>query len=72
MTYKAAGGNNTGFIKLCGGLVVSDYDINGTNSFFGCYPEKMPSQTAGMAGGGTITVIPSTTRSWKVTIGGYN
>ncbi len=73
MTYRAAGGNNTGFVKLCGGLIVGDYDIKGTNSYLGLYPEKMPDVLSGLTGGGDMSggPISSSTRTWKISIGGY-
>lgn len=61
-----------GVIKLCGGLTVGDYDIQAIHSYIGCYPDKMPNELAGMAGGGEMPdKLAGTTKSWKITIGGY-
>lgn len=64
--YKASGGNNAGVIKLCGGMIVSDYDIMGVNSYMGCYPEMMPKQLAGIGGGVIVGNLGGAVKSWKL------
>lgn len=74
MSYLAAGGAQAGgLVKLLGGLTVGDYDIRAIHSYIGCYPDKMPNELAGMAGGGSIAdgKLSGTTKSWKIEIGGY-
>lgn len=70
----AQGDNNGGgYVRLCGGLTVGDYDLAGFESYIGCYPDKMPNEIAGMAGGGSMAggKLGGTTKSWKIEIGGY-
>ena len=74
MSYLAAGGQQAGgLLKLCGGMTVGDYDIQAVNGYIGCYPDKMPNELAGMAGGGSMAggKLTGTSKSWKVAIGGY-
>lgn len=74
MSYMAQGDNNGGgYVRLCGGLTVGDYDLAGFESYIGCYPDKMPNEIAGMAGGGSMAggKLGGTTKSWKIEIGGY-
>ena len=74
VSYLAAGGAQAGgLIKLCGGMTVGDYDIQAIHAYIGCYPDKMPNELAGLAGGGSMAggKLPGTTKSWKVEIGGY-
>ena len=74
VSYLAGGGAQAGgLIKLCGGMTVGDYDIQAIHAYIGCYPDKMPNELAGLAGGGTMAggKLPGTTKSWKVEIGGY-
>lgn len=75
MSYLASSTTQAGGLcKLCGGLTVGDYDIRAIYSFIGCYPDKMPNELAGMAGGGSIAggKLAGTTKTWKVVIGGYS
>lgn len=74
VSYLAAGGAQAGgLLKLCGGMTVGDYDIQAINAYIGCYPDKMPNELAGMAGGGNMSggKLGGTTKSWKIEIGGY-
>lgn len=73
MSYLAAGGAQAGgLLKLCGGMTVGDYDIQAINAYIGCYPDKMPNEIAGSAGGGTAgPKLGGTSKSWKIKIGGY-
>lgn len=74
MSYIANGEDSgEGFIRLCGGMTVGDYELSGFNSFIGCYPDKMPNEIAGMTGGGSMSggKLSGTTKSWKITVGGY-
>lgn len=74
VSYLASGGAQAGgLLKLCGGMTVGDYDIQAINAYIGCYPDKMPNELAGMAGGGSMAggKLGGTTKSWKITIGGY-
>lgn len=74
MSYLAAKAAQAGgVIKLVGGMTVGDYDIQAIDSFIGCYPDKMPNELAGMAGGGTMSggKLTGTSKSWKIKIGGY-
>lgn len=74
MSYLASSTTQAGGLcKLCGGLTVGDYDIRAIYSFIGCYPDKMPNELAGMAGGGSMAggKLTGTTKSWKIEIGGY-
>lgn len=73
MTFLASGGSGGGFVKICGGMTVSDYDFNSTQGYIGCYPDKMPNEIAGMKGGGDMSggKLEGASKSWKVEIGGY-
>lgn len=74
MSYIANGEDSgEGFIRLCGGMTVGDYELAGFNSFIGCYPDKMPNEIAGMTGGGSMSggKLSGTIKSWKITVGGY-
>ncbi len=74
MSYIANGVDaGEGFIRLCGGMTVGDYELSGFNSFIGCYPDKMPNEIAGMTGGGSMSggKLSGTTKSWKISVGGY-
>lgn len=74
MSYMSAGANNgEGALKLCGGMTVGDYDLQSIDAYIGCYPDKMPNELSGMAGGGSMSggKLGGTTKSWKITIGGY-
>lgn len=75
MSYLASGGSQAGgLLKLCGGMTVGDYDIQAINAYIGCYPDKMPNEIAGMAGGGSMAggKLTGTTKNWKIVIGGYH
>lgn len=74
VSYLASGGATAGgLLKLCGGMTVGDYDIKAINAYIGCYPDKMPNELSGMAGGGSMAggKLGGTTKSWKIEIGGY-
>ena len=74
MSYLAAKAAQAGgIVKLVGGMTVGDYDIQAIDSFIGCYPDKMPNELAGMAGGGSMAggKLTGTSKNWKVKIGGY-
>lgn len=73
MSFLASGGSGGGFMKFCGGMTVGDYDFQSTHAYIGCYPDKMPNQLAGLAGGGTMSgeELEGASKSWKVQIGGY-
>lgn len=69
---SAKGAQAGGMIKLCGGMTVGDYDLESTHVYVGCYPDRMPNEIAGMEGGGVMSgPLQGTTKSWKITIGGY-
>lgn len=74
MSYLAAKGAQAGgLIKLCGGMTVGDYDIQAIHAYIGCYPDKMPTELAGMDGGGVMAgnKLEGAAKSWKISIGGY-
>lgn len=68
ITFKAKGGSLMGVVKLCGGLTVSDYNIEGIDSYIGCYPEMMPQKIAALGGGNydVGTGLSSTTKTWRI------
>lgn len=68
MMFQASGGSNEGIVKLCGGMIVSDYNIESNNSFYGCYPEMMPKQLAGIGGGTINGNLGGSTKSWKLNL----
>lgn len=48
MTFKGKDDGAAGdYVRLCGGLTVSDYVINGNMAYLACWPEKMPSDLMG-------------------------
>lgn len=74
MTYlssKSAAGAIT--VKLCGGMTVGDYTLQSDDTYIGCYPDHMPNELAGMAGGGSMAggKLSGVTKNWKITLGGY-
>lgn len=73
VSYYAAGGAQAGgLIKLCGGMTVGDYDIRAIHAYIGCYPDKMPNDLAGLAGGGKVPEkLKGTTKTWKIDLGGF-
>ena len=73
MSFLASGGSIGGFVKICGGMTVADYDFNSTHGYIGCYPDKMPNEIAGMEGGGSMAggKLKGTSKNWKIEIGGY-
>lgn len=69
VSYYAAGTTQAGgLIKLCGGMTVGDYDIRAIHAYIGCYPDHMPNELAGMAGGGSMAggKLKGTTKTWKI------
>jgi len=69
MMYQAYNSTqNAGMVKLCGGMIVSDYNIESDNSYIGCYPEMMPKQLAGIGGGTINGNLGGSTKSWKLNL----
>lgn len=73
MSFLASGGSIGGFVKICGGMTVADYDFNSTHGYIGCYPDKMPNEIAGLDGGGSMAggKLSGASKSWKTVVGGY-
>lgn len=68
--YGTSGKNSPRFV---GGMVVSDFIIGHNYPIAACYPERMPDEIAGI-GGGNIQggLAGKTTKSWKISLGGYS
>lgn len=66
MMFPAAQTPDDGVIKLCGGMIVSDYNINACDVYIGCYPEMMPKQLAGIGGGVISGNLGGAVKSWKL------
>lgn len=61
-----------GKLRLCGGMTVGDYTLNGFESYIGCYPDKMPNEIAALGGGSMAGgKLEGTAKSWKIRPGGY-
>lgn len=75
MSFLARGGSGGGFLKICGGMTVGDYEFDSTHSYMGCYPDRMPNQLAAMEGGvgGSMAggKLTGATKNWKIVVGGY-
>ncbi len=60
MTYLAIGAGGNG-IKVCGGVIVSDYVLNGSEGYYFIKPSKNLREIAG-----GISLNPSGSREWRV------
>lgn len=65
MMFQAADGEGE-TLKLCGGMIVSDYNINAADAYVGCYPEMMPKQLADLGGGVITSNLSGAVKSWKL------
>lgn len=68
MSFKAEGSSGSGGLRLCGGLVVSDYAINDHLSMANLYPTKMPNDLMGES---SDVMTGLTEKSWKISLGSY-
>lgn len=68
MTFKAEGNSGSGGLRLCGGLIVSDYVINDFLSMANLYPTKMPDELMGES---SERMTGLAAKSWKVSLGTY-
>ena len=72
MTFKAAAdvgaGAAGGTVRLCGGLIVSDYIISDYHSLVMCYPTSLPSE---LMNKDSIKLASNDIKDWKVTIAGH-
>ena len=69
MTYRSDLGGANG-LRLVGGLLVSDFIINCTYGFIGCYPTKMPEELMGDPDA-LESLNGFTSQSWKIDLGSY-
>ncbi len=67
MTFKAFGDSSGGgFIRLMGGMTVSDYIIEQNMSIVGCWPDKMPTDLMSTESKGSELPNFGNHSSWKV------
>ena len=71
MTFKAYGNNaGGGYVRFCGGMVVSDYVIQDSMSIMTCYPDQLPENLmSGNCGGDALKSLSS--KSWKISLDSY-
>lgn len=71
MTFKAYGNNaGGGYVRFCGGMIVSDYIIRDSMSFLTCYPDQLPESLMSEADRQTA-LPPLASKSWKISLAGY-
>ncbi len=66
MTFKAYGNNQGGgYVRFCGGMIVSDYILEDSMSFLTCYPEQLPTDL--MSANNRLKALQGqSTKSWKI------
>ncbi len=71
MTFKAYGNNaGGGYVRFCGGMIVSDYIIRDSMSFLTCYPDQLPENL--MSAEDRKTALQAlASKSWKISLAGY-
>ena len=72
MTFKAAAdigaGAAGGTVRLCGGLIVSDYIISDYHSLVMCYPTSLPGD---LMSKDSVKLVSNDRKDWKVSIAGH-
>ncbi len=71
MTFKAYGnGAGGGFVRFCGGMIVSDYIFKDSMSILTCLPEYLPtSLMSSRSRSDALSELSS--KSWKISLIGY-
>ncbi|MBE6889030.1 MAG: hypothetical protein E7478_06190 [Ruminococcaceae bacterium] len=71
MTFKAYGDSSGGgYVRFCGGMIVSDYVFKDSMSTITCLPEYLPySLMSSRSRSDTLSALSS--KSWKVSLIGY-
>lgn len=69
MAYRGQG-DGAGWIVLCGGMIVSQFNIKGHSLYVPCYPDMLPFDLMDQQSRAT-QLSGSTSKSWKKSIAGY-
>lgn len=71
MTFKAYGNNaGGGYVRFCGGMIVSDYILRDSMSFLTCYPDQLPENLMSETDRNSV-LDPLASKSWKISLAGY-
>lgn len=71
MTFKAVANSSTGgqFVRMAGGMTVSDYVIDDSYNFLAIWPDKIPEELMG-SDSFNNPLYGSSSKSWKITLVG--
>lgn len=73
VTVQIIGSAGKKSCRFVGGMVVADFIIDNIPPIAACYPDRMPDEITGIGGGQMQGNLGGkTTRSWKISLGGYS